>query len=669
MFKKIFSYLLVATLLVTTFLNGFTTNKLAHANTQETKSVTLHKLMMTKDELAAWDWQDVQNKGYNGSQDLAGLNQLLGGKTVKEIAGVYFVWEKNFGNEQQPDWKPIKADGSQTTLEDPTVLGGFTTDTGYKFNTSSLPNGKYRISEITDKTTYVGTDGAEITDSKAVPVEIELPLVNADGVIVDGHVYPKNTEDKPRIDKNFADSVADATTTPGGAKYENYRKDKDTISRTVGNVIPYNVKTEIPQNARYKTLIWEDTMTEGLTYNKDLRITSPTAGVTFDTNDYTLVQNDSGFVLQFTNAGLTKVENAAKNGVVEIELNYNATLNGNAIVDNPEENNITFNYGNKPRRYEDPRNNDVPPKDNEVKVKKTWGTNGTDQAPQGVTVKYFLYEKGQTEGADKVVQSVTLTGPYDHIFSGLDNNKRYYVKEVVLGYTPEYTKVENDGTINVRNDKDPNNPPPLVPTTPKVVTGGKRFQKIDEISRNALKGAEFVVKQGNQYLKLKDATQIAKEQEAYDRAEKEYQDALKAGNQDPNLKAKRDAAYQTVNTQWDWTTNVGDAHKVTSAENGYFHITGLAYGNYELEEVTPPTGYAKLNSAVPFAVVAGSITTDTINAQPVDNQINGIQLVNNKKITIPQTGGIGTTIFSVLGLGLMAFAFIAMKRRRDEEEA
>ncbi|NQI37112.1 LPXTG cell wall anchor domain-containing protein, partial [Streptococcus suis] len=41
--------------------------------------------------------------------------------------------------------------------------------------------------------------------------------------------------------------------------------------------------------------------------------------------------------------------------------------------------------------------------------------------------------------------------------------------------------------------------------------------------------------------------------------------------------------------------------------------------------------------------------------------------VKNKKIIIPQTGGIGTLVFTVVGLSTMVFAFIAMKKRQAEE--
>ena len=42
--------------------------------------------------------------------------------------------------------------------------------------------------------------------------------------------------------------------------------------------------------------------------------------------------------------------------------------------------------------------------------------------------------------------------------------------------------------------------------------------------------------------------------------------------------------------------------------------------------------------------------------------------VINKKVTIPQTGGVGTVIFTVIGITLMGVAVYAMKRRNAEEK-
>ena len=84
--------------------------------------------------------------------------------------------------------------------------GGLTTANGLVFTTSKLA-GKFIIDEVSEKSTYEN-NGANLTGSKAVPVEITLPLVNNEGVVKNAHVYPKNTEDKPQIDKNFSEAEA-----------------------------------------------------------------------------------------------------------------------------------------------------------------------------------------------------------------------------------------------------------------------------------------------------------------------------------------------------------------------------------------------------------------------------------------------------------------------------
>ena len=40
--------------------------------------------------------------------------------------------------------------------------------------------------------------------------------------------------------------------------------------------------------------------------------------------------------------------------------------------------------------------------------------------------------------------------------------------------------------------------------------------------------------------------------------------------------------------------------------------------------------------------------------------------IKNNDVTIPQTGGIGTVLFTVVGIGLMAGAVMAMKKNREE---
>ncbi|HEM6157868.1 TPA: LPXTG cell wall anchor domain-containing protein, partial [Streptococcus suis] len=90
-------------------------------------------------------------------------------------------------------------------------------------------------------------------------------------------------------------------------------------------------------------------------------------------------------------------------------------------------------------------------------------------------------------------------------------------------------------------------------------------------------------------------------------------------------------------------------------------VKGLKAGTYYLKETKAPEGYALPSDKIQFTVNRGSWGSgEEVNT-------TNFQQVKNKKITIPQTGGIGTLVFTVVGLSTMVFAFIAMKKRQAEE--
>lgn len=86
-----------------------------------------------------------------------------------------------------------------------------------------------------------------------------------------------------------------------------------------------------------------------------------------------------------------------------------------------------------------------------------------------------------------------------------------------------------------------------------------------------------------------------------------------------------------------------------------------------MEETKAPEGFAKLGD-VKFEVGAGSWNQGEFNYLK-DVQKNDATKVVNKKITIPQTGGIGTIIFAVAGAAIMGIAVYAyVKNNKDEDQ-
>lgn len=708
-----------------------------------TNSVTLHKLLMTKEELGAWDSDAIEKKGYDGSQNFDAFKALLDANhSAQQIAGAYFAVKYNSGA-NKGKYVTVKTDTKESDApvygavdsldaqlpEGHELLAGLTKADGIKFTTKGL-KGDFLIEEIHDKSTYFNKESGNIlTDMKAVPVEITLPLVNDDGVVPNAHVYPKNTEEKPEIDKNFlknneltAAEQEAADKLKVGADYANYQAKKATAKAEIGKKIPYEVKTKIPAKSKLKTAYWSDEMTEGLQYNNDLKVTIGGADAVVDV-DYTVTteKNTNGFRIELTQAGLDKVN--GKDEAVEVKLTYSATVKSITVVDIPEANDITFHYGNN---QPGEGNTPIPTKPNdngELTVKKTWA-DGVPAAGEWASFKLVNAQTGEeigtvkfetTDNAGQLETTTTYTpnanyvkignekdinGPtekteagnvWSFTWTGLDKELQYKVEEDNnMNQTAHFDKGEN-GEILITNNED-NNPKPLNPTEPKVVLGGKKFVKTDE-NGNRLAGAEFFVKktvteEGKQVDKYLVATQkdeqaVKSAKAALDKAVEEY-NALTAEEQDGETgktkKAAIDSAQDAYNkafienaTAYTWVNAPAEGEPdnrvvLTSDGQGRLEITGLEYGNYKLEEKTAPKGYAKLNGDIDFEVKKGSYTTEDVNIKynEADTANSALQIVN-KKVSIPQTGGIGTIIFAAVGIALMVSAVVAMKKRESEE--
>ncbi|QQN56472.1 hypothetical protein I6H46_02335 [Anaerococcus obesiensis] len=234
------------------------------ADDEKTETVTVHKILMDKTSFNAFDVGTTGKDGtkYDGNK-IANVKDFFVAKentkgTATEIEGAYFVVKNADGT------KFIKEDGTETDKEEE-ALKGKTTKDGLVLNTSNLKKGTYKIYEDQSKSSYKNADGQSIlADAKAVPIEIALPLVNDNGVVKNAHVYPKNTEDKPLIDKNFKYEQGKSKVAEGykaadegagaevGAKYENSDKTKATVTSELGKKIPFEVKTKIPAKAKYK---------------------------------------------------------------------------------------------------------------------------------------------------------------------------------------------------------------------------------------------------------------------------------------------------------------------------------------------------------------------------------------------------------------------------------
>lgn len=94
--------------------------------------------------------------------------------------------------------------------------------------------------------------------------------------------------------------------------------------------------------------------------------------------------------------------------------------------------------------------------------------------------------------------------------------------------------------------------------------------------------------------------------------------------------------------------------KYVNIEAGFAKICGLKEGTYYLEEVKAPAGYNPLTSRI-------KVTVGRAQDSDFDGIIDeAVKVVNNTGVMLPETGGIGTTIFYVVGGLLMAGAVVLL---------
>lgn len=108
-------------------------------------------------------------------------------------------------------------------------------------------------------------------------------------------------------------------------------------------------------------------------------------------------------------------------------------------------------------------------------------------------------------------------------------------------------------------------------------------------------------------------------------------------------------------------------------KNGKLIIKGLPAGTYTLTETKSPEGYTLLTQPITIVINAnadGTFASATIDGTPVESGVvEGIvpvEVKNSKGFSLPETGGMGTYLFTIGGIVIMAgaaFALIAMKKR------
>ena len=122
-----------------------------------------------------------------------------------------------------------------------------------------------------------------------------------------------------------------------------------------------------------------------------------------------------------------------------------------------------------------------------------------------------------------------------------------------------------------------------------------------------------------------------------------------------------------------WVTDKGDATTLETSGTGDILIEGLNVGTYYLEETEAPAGYNKLTGPIEVEITATTSATSVSETVQYKNSSETsytpatdatVKVLNSAGTQLPSTGGIGTTLFYVIGGVLMAVAAVLLVTKK-----
>ena len=311
--------------------------------------------------------------------------------------------------------------------------------------------------------------------------------------------------------------------------------------------------------------------------------------------------------------------------------------------------------------------NEQPPVKKEVKEDSTgnWGNENTAEIGQTVEFRstigakpgaqgYVLHDV-MSAGLTLNPESITVAEPAG-VTKGQDaSNGDYHVVTTGLSDGCRFEVVFHQSyldTITANTD--------IVVTYSAVVNENAQVSPSANPNKTTLKYGEdskfeTVPSETKTYTFKVDVVKTDEDNKVLDDAQFKLYDAKTGGNEIALVKVS-DGVYRLAK---DGETGV----EYITTVNGQLEIKGFdANTNYYLEETKAPDGYNKLAERVEIAVKEANLNASVSNDTW---QSGGVHIVNKTGSLIPSTGGMGTTIFYIIGGVLVAAAgiFFVIRRR------
>mgnify|MGYP002609354754 CR=1 FL=1 len=366
--------------------------------------------------------------------------------------------------------------------------------------------------------------------------------------------------------------------------------------------------------------------------------------------------NLSGFT-GFTNNGERKTEvDGAGLYVVKVVDNSNKyTYNVMAAP-------INFEYANNPATL---KNAELNVKRSETKLTKT--VNDADGAVHnGQTVTYTINVKVPSIDPTKKNKLFKVTDA----LTGAEYKKNTVVAKLGLGnnattldVTPTFDDATNSFELDLSSlidDTNSNAGKDVTITYDVLVTSEN--DKVTNTANVSRTGSENY---SSDSVDLYEGAITLTKTNAY---EKESDKKLLAGagfnvlDKDGNVLKFVDKGNNTYVLAKDQTVTTGVVTEVVTGANGQLVVKGLDKGKYQFKEVTAPDGYSinETNSSATLTISGDKATAKfTADTDMRDTEVGAL----------PETGGIGTTIFTVGGCAIMvvAAALFFMNKKKHEK--
>lgn len=487
-----------------------------------------------------------------------------------------------------------------------------------------------------------GNAVSDLATGYYILVDVTTPLTNDDGTVdtkalhvikvlndVDGiEIKWGTTEDKKEI-------VSDTLGKDEGVNEFAANTDTDNVS--IGDTVNYKITATIPENANlfnYFYFVINDTLSDGLSLDKTSIVVYKdsvndanklTAGtdynVQYDVNDHTFEVG----LLQGTYNAQTEIKPGDT-----IIVTYSAVLNENAeIGEESNDNTSTVTFSNNPNHDYDGQTNPGFPAEKEK--------DALGETPESTTETYTTGLEIQKVDQD----GKPLTG-VEFTISGTST-------KTVLKVEESFVADANGDYYKLKNGKYTKEAPSTEQTMEPAESGATSGYVVAE---EGYEGTDAITIGGITYRPVK--------------ANETPTHILVNGNADQY----EEGTYKKVVGEKTELVTTQHSAKAYVDANGIVRFDGLGAGTYTISETDTPEGYNTLDDldvVISFDKSKSPKWSTTTSGASYDQSEGVIKLTieNNKGTTLPETGGMGTTILYIVG-GCMIAAGVVMfltKRR------